>query len=89
MREQQRQCFVQVLDRQRKTFPLRFDGMHSGQFAETAFVVALLIEAATLHTSANLKVVDLADDRAEEIAAAGEMVSHGMPTGGQANADQA
>jgi DNA-binding PadR family transcriptional regulator len=39
-------------------------------------LVALLIEAATLHTSANLKVADLADSRAEEIADAGNMLSH-------------
>ncbi len=37
-------------------------------------LVALLIEAATLHTSANLKVADLAESRAEEIADAGGMV---------------
>ena len=39
-------------------------------------LVALLIEAATLHTSANLKVADLADSHAKEIADAGGMVPH-------------
>src|SRR5258706_1622935 len=38
MREQQRQRFVQVLDRQRKTIRMRFDGMNPGQSAESGFV---------------------------------------------------
>jgi DNA-binding PadR family transcriptional regulator len=52
-------------------------------------LVALLIEAATLHTSANLKVADLADGRAEQIAAAAGALSHEVPTRGQASAGQA
>ena len=52
-------------------------------------LVALLIEAATLHTSANLKVADLADGRAEEIAAAAGEVSHEVPTRGQTSAGHA
>ncbi|TMB93768.1 MAG: hypothetical protein E6J40_14755 [Chloroflexi bacterium] len=52
-------------------------------------LVVLLIEAATLHTSANLKVVDLADSRAEEIAAAAGRLSHEVATGGYSNAEEA
>ena len=52
-------------------------------------LVALLIEAATLHTSANLKVADLADGRAEEIAAAAGELSHEGLTHGRASADPA
>jgi len=52
-------------------------------------LVALLIEAASLHTSANLKVADLADGRAEEIASAAGVLSHEFLTRGQANADPA
>ncbi|TMK33806.1 MAG: PadR family transcriptional regulator [Actinobacteria bacterium] len=52
-------------------------------------LVALLIEAATLHTSANLKVADLADGRAEQIAAAARVLSHEVPTRGRASAGQA
>jgi DNA-binding PadR family transcriptional regulator len=52
-------------------------------------LVALLIEAATLHTSANLKVADLADTRAEGIAAAAGELSREAPTAGQAGAGQA
>ncbi|HEV8653796.1 MAG TPA: PadR family transcriptional regulator [Actinomycetes bacterium] len=39
-------------------------------------LVSLLIEAALLHTEANLRVVELADDRAERLAHAGQ---HGRP----------
>jgi DNA-binding PadR family transcriptional regulator len=52
-------------------------------------LVALLIEAASLHTSASLKVADLADGRAEEIAAAAGLLSHEVPPRGQASADHA
>src|SRR5437867_1401028 len=38
MREQQRQGFVQVLDRQRKAIRERLDGVHSRQATETGFV---------------------------------------------------
>jgi DNA-binding PadR family transcriptional regulator len=51
-------------------------------------LVALLIEAATLHTSANLKVADLADSRAEEIAAAAGALSHEVPTARQVSEGQ-
>jgi DNA-binding PadR family transcriptional regulator len=52
-------------------------------------LVALLIEAATLHMSANLKVVDLADSRAEEIAAAGGAMPHEAVARGQSGTDRA
>jgi DNA-binding PadR family transcriptional regulator len=52
-------------------------------------LVALLLEAATLHTSANLKVVDLADSRAEEIAATAGALSHEVSARGQTIAGQA
>ena len=51
-------------------------------------LVALLIEAATLHTSANLNVADLADGRAEEIAAAAGVLSHDAVARGQSGTDQ-
>ncbi len=51
-------------------------------------LVALLLEAATLHTSANLKVADLADGRAGEIAAAAGRLSHEVAAGGQSGTDQ-
>jgi len=41
-------------------------------------LVALMIEAASLHTSANLKVANLADARAEEISAAGRTGPRGI-----------
>jgi DNA-binding PadR family transcriptional regulator len=46
-------------------------------------LVALLIEAATLHTSANLKVADLADSHAEEIATTTRRLHHDVSTSGQ------
>jgi DNA-binding PadR family transcriptional regulator len=52
-------------------------------------LVALLIEAATLHTSANLKVADLAGGRAEEIASAAGRLSHEVATGRRASAEEA
>jgi DNA-binding PadR family transcriptional regulator len=52
-------------------------------------LVALLIEAATLHTSANLKLANLADGRADEIAAAAGLFSHEVTTGRHASAEDA
>jgi len=52
-------------------------------------LVVLLIEAATLHTSANLKVADLANSRADEMAAATRVSSTNVDVGGQAGAGEA
>jgi DNA-binding PadR family transcriptional regulator len=51
-------------------------------------LVSLLIEAATLHTSANLKVADLADSQAAEIVDAGNMLSHEAVARGPAVEDR-
>jgi hypothetical protein len=50
-------------------------------------LVALLIETATLHTSANLKVAGLADVRAEEIADVGARLPHGAAGRGRSAAE--